>query len=140
LKIIGEGQDLDKLKRLSLSNIEFLGAVPETKLTETLKNCTAVVFPTEEDFGIVPVEGMAAGKPVIAFRGGGSLETVVEGKTGEFFDKQEAGSLLEVLKKFDPARYNARDCTGQAEKFSKEEFKKKIKFFVEESWANRSGG
>ncbi len=137
LKIIGDGQELSNLKKISHSNVEFLGTLSGEKLEGVLKNCSALVFPTQEDFGIVPVEAMAAGKPVIAFRGGGVLETVVEGKNGEFFDEQTSESLLSLLKRFDPRRYNAGDCMNQARKFSKEEFKQKIKIFVEEAWENK---
>lgn len=135
LKIIGEGQELESLKRISHSNVRFLGGVSGKELLKELLNCTALVFPTFEDFGIVPVEAMAAGKPVIAFKGGGALETVVAGKTGEFFEKQTSESLLEVIKKFDALRYNPTDCRDQASKFSKDEFKRKIKYFVEEAWS-----
>src|SRR3989344_657405 len=134
LKIVGDGLDKERLKTLAFSNIEFLGAMSEEKLTEALINCTALIFPTLEDFGIVSVEAMAAGKPVIAFRDGGALETVVEGVTGEFFNEQTSESLISTLKKFDSSRYNVDICRAQAEKFSKGEFKRKLKFFVEEAW------
>lgn len=133
LKIIGDGQELANLKKTAHPNIEFLGTVSEEELLSYLKNCIALIFPTLEDFGIVPVEAMAAGKPVIGYRGGGILETVVEGKTGEFFDEQTPESLIRLLKKFDPSRYNPRTIRKQAAKFSKEKFKKKIKDFVEEA-------
>lgn len=137
LKIVGEGQELDNLKKISNLKIEFLGGLSKKTLIKILRNCTALIFPTHEDFGIVPVEAMAAGKPVLAFRGGGVLETVVEGVTGEFFNEQTSDSLVELLKKFDPSVYNAVDCRNQAKKFSEEEFKKKIKRFIEEKWENR---
>ena len=137
LKIMGEGQDMKNLNKIAHSNIEFLGRLSEDKMVKILKRCSALIFPTEEDFGIVPVEAMAVGKPVIAYRGGGALETVIEGKTGEFFDEQTSESLLKVLKKFDPSGYNASDCILQAEKFSKERFKKEIRMFVEKAWRNK---
>ena len=137
IRIVGVGPQLDYIKSIAKKNVKFLGRLSDTEVKKVLLNCTALIFPTHEDFGIVPVEAMAAGKPVIAFRGGGALETVVEGKTGEFFDKQTSESLLKVLKKFDPSGYNADDCRKQAEKFSKERFKKEIKEFVEEVWRNR---
>ncbi len=137
LKIVGDGPQFNYLKSIAKDNVELLGRVGDEKVTTLLKNCTALVFPTHEDFGIVPVEAMAAGKPVIAYRGGGALETVVEGVTGEFFNEQTSESLVSTLKKFDSRRYNAKDCSNQAAKFSKEEFKRKIKFFVEEAWSAR---
>ena len=139
LKIAGDGQETANLKRLAHSNVEFLGGVDRKKIPELLRGCTALIFPTEEDFGIVPVEAMAAGKPVIAYRGGGALETVVEGKTGEFFDEQNADSLISVLKNFDPKRYNVADCVEQASRFSKEEFKTNIKNFVDKILTSNEG-
>ena len=137
LKIVGEGQELENLKKIAHSNVRFLGSVSRENLSNEISNCTALVFTSLEDFGIVPVEAMAVGKPVIAYRSGGVLETLVEGKTGEFFDLQTSESLSRVLKKFDPKRYNPDDCMKQASKFSKEVFKKKIKYFVEEAWRSK---
>ena len=80
---------------------------------------------------------MAAGKPVIAFRGGGALETVVEGVTGEFFDEQEPSAIIKAVKKFDSGKYKLEACRVQAEKFSKEVFKHQIKIFVERAWQKK---
>jgi glycosyltransferase involved in cell wall biosynthesis len=89
----------------------------------------------DEDFGITPVEAMAAGRSVIAFGGGGYLESVVEGKTGVFFNEPTAESLVSVLRKFKPEKYKSEDCRKQAEKFSKERFKNQITKFVEHKYA-----
>jgi len=98
------------------------------------QNCQAFIFPQEEDFGIVAVEAMACGRPVIAYRGGGALESVKEGKTGMFFDQQTPESLSEAVKKFKSAEFDPRKIRQQALKFDKEIFKRKIKDFVEKSW------
>ena len=135
LKIVGVGPQFNYLKSIAKGNIEFLGSLSDQEVNRLLQSCTALIFPTHEDFGIVPVEAMAAGKPVIAYRGGGALETIIEGKTGEFFDKQTSESLVKVVKKFDPTQYDPDKCKNQADKFSKEEFKRKIKLFVEEKWS-----
>jgi glycosyltransferase involved in cell wall biosynthesis len=129
LKIIGVGPELNNLKSLATNyklpaTIEFIGQIADEKLPEIYANALAtIVASEEEDFGIVPVESMAAGTPVIALKAGGFLETVVAGKTGEFFEK---GDLGKVLESFDPKKYQAEDCIKQAEKFSKERFKKEI--------------
>lgn len=137
LKIIGDGPDRKRLKKMAAANIEFVGLVAEKKLPEYFARCRAFIFPQEEDFGITAVEAMAAGRPVIAFRGGGALEIVEEGKTGMFFDEQTPGSLIEALRKFDPADFSAKYIRQAAKQFDKEIFKDKIKRFVAETLAKK---
>jgi len=150
LKIIGEPAGLKwlgkKLEKLKNPWVEFLGRIPDEELYRYYGQCKAfLALATDEDFGIAPVEAMAAGRPVIAFRGGGYLESVVEGKTGEFFppssettighSEPTVESLVKALKNFKPEKYKSEDCRAQAQKFSKERFKKEIKKFVEEKYA-----
>lgn len=123
LVIIGTGAEEVKLKGMAKSNTQFLGQLTDEELVGYYQKCQAVIFPTEEDFGIVPLEAQACGKPVIAYRKGGATETVIEGKTSEFFDQQTVESLRSVLLKFRPEKYNPTDCRNQAEKFSKDKFK-----------------
>ena len=136
LKIVGETAGLywftQGVGRLQNKYVEFVGRVSDEELYQYYGQCKAfLALATDEDFGITPVEAMAAGRPVIAFRGGGYLESVVEGKTGEFFDEPTAESLVNVLKKFKPEKYRPEDCRKQAEKFSKERFKREIKEFIQ---------
>ncbi|HUV42483.1 MAG TPA: glycosyltransferase [Patescibacteria group bacterium] len=135
LKIIGEPVGMywigGKLEKLKTKGVEFLGWIPDEELYHYYGQCkTFLALETDADFGMTPVEAMAAGRPVIAFRGGGYLESVIEGKTGEFFDKQTVASLAKVLRDFKPKKYKPKDCRQQARKFSKERFKKEIKEFV----------
>jgi glycosyltransferase involved in cell wall biosynthesis len=126
----------EELKRIAGPTVEFLGEVTDEEKAKLYASCRAYIFPAEEeDFGISPVEAMAAGRPVIALRQGGVLESIIEGKTGEFFDEPTVESLVEVLKKFKPEKYKPEDCRKQAEKFSKERFKREIREFVEEKYA-----
>jgi glycosyltransferase involved in cell wall biosynthesis len=114
------------------STIEFLGEISDDKKWELYKGAKAFFFPAQdEDFGIMPVEAMAAGAPVIAYNSGGVKETVVEGKTGTFFDELTVESLSSAIKKFEKMKLNSKDCIQQAQKFSKERFKKEIREFVE---------
>ena len=134
LKIIGEGPDFERLKRLAGPTVELLGRLTDEEVVSYYKNCRALLFPQKEDFGITPLEAQASGKPVVAFRAGGALETVIEGKTGEFFSPQTAGALAKVLKDFDTSRYQDEDCRRQAEKFSKQRFQRELKEFVENAY------
>jgi len=136
LKIYGVGPQEEYLRSLSQKGVEFLGLVSDEEKQKLLSGCRAFICAaTDEDFGITPLEAQACGRPVVAFRGGGYLETVIEGKTGEFFDKPTPESLASVLKKFKPEKYKAQDCFDQAAKFSKERFKKEIQNFVKKKYA-----
>lgn len=133
LKIIGDGPEQRKLKKMARSNIEFIGLVDEKNLARYYAYCRALIFPQEEDFGISAVEAMSAGRPVIAYRGGGALEIINEGETGLFFEEQTSQSLIGVLKKFQPEQFDSRRIQAYAQQFDKEIFKTKIKEFVEKS-------
>lgn len=124
LKIVGTGSMENNLKKLAGPTVEFVGSLTDKQLAWYYKNCRALIFPGEEDFGITVVEAQLFGKPVIAYRSGGALETVVQGKTGEFFFPQTARALVKVLKTFNEEKYKNPDCKKQAEKFSFGEFKK----------------
>lgn len=128
LVIIGEGEDLPRLKKLAGFNIDFLGWQPEHTKIEYLKNCRALIFPGEEDFGIVPVEAMAAGKPVIAYRKGGALETVTDGKTGIFFDQPTIESLTTAIRRFISMedQFKPEFIHQQAQKFNKQRFQREM--------------
>ncbi len=137
LKIIGVGSELRKLKRMANSNIDFLGQLTDEQLISYYQNCRAVVFAQEEDFGLVPLEAQACGKPVIAFRAGGAAETIKDRITGVFFDQQTPESLIEAVKKADLMIKNSKlkpeDCRKQAEKFGMKEFLARFKQIAEEN-------
>jgi len=126
LIIIGSGAEFEKLDALSGPTIKFMGKVSDAKLVAYYKNCRALIFPGEEDFGITMVEAQLAGKPVIAFGKGGALEIVENGKTGVYFKEQTVASLFSVLKKFNDNRYNTKDCKKNALLFSEKLFQRKF--------------
>lgn len=126
LKIVGTGPELNKLKKVAGKNIEFLGPVSDEKLAQLYSHARACIFPQEEDFGIVPLESMASGRPVIAYRGGGAVETIIENQTGVFFDEQTAESLKGAVDKFYNLKFKQENCRAQAEKFDIEVFKENI--------------
>lgn len=135
LKIIGRGTELGRLKKMAGPNIEFLGRVSDEELQNHYSKCRAFVFPQEEDFGITAIEAMASGRPIVAFRGGDIPEHLEDGKTGLFFDQQNAESLIEALKKFNELNFDREYIRSKAFKFDKEIFKSKIKNYVEEALA-----
>jgi glycosyltransferase involved in cell wall biosynthesis len=120
-----------KLKLAATDDVEFLGHVTDEELVRLYSGAKAfLALAKDEDFGITPVEAMSCGTPVIAYHGGGYKETVVDGKTGVFFDQQTVESLTQAIKKFEKMRFSAESCKKQAEKFSSERFKKQIREFV----------
>lgn len=134
LKIFGSGLEEENLRKIADDNIEFLGEISEDELISYYKSARAfIVAQRDEDFGITPVEAMAAGTMVIAFRGGGYLETVVEDRTGIFFDQLTVDSLADAIIRFNDLnqfKIKPEDCINQAKKFSKERFVSEIKEFV----------
>lgn len=135
LKIIGTGPEEKRLKKMAGPTVEFLGRVSDEEVLKYYQECQALIFPGEEDFGLVPLEAQACGRPVIAFKKGGALETVIEGVTGLFFESQTAESLKKAVENFGCYRFNSRDARTQSLKFSKTIFKEKIKNFVLEKYA-----
>ncbi len=130
LKVFGRGFAGAELTSKN-SNIEFLGEVSDEEKIELMRGAKAFLFAAEdEDFGITPVEAMSVGTPVVAYKSGGILETVVQGKTGLFFEKLTVESLSAAIKQFNNLAINPKDCIEQAQKFSKERFKKEILNFV----------
>lgn len=126
LTVIGNGPEHSKLVELAGPSVTFLINAPDETVGKQLAKSQAFILAAFEDFGITPVEAMAAGTPVIAFKAGGALDYVVEGKTGLFFDKQTSKSLGEVLKGFDSDKFSSKEIQTQAAKFSKERFHQHI--------------
>ena len=126
LKIAGVGPEINKLKKVAGNNIEFLGLVSDDKLADLYSHTRALIFPQEEDFGITPLEAMASGRPVIAYRGGGAVETIKEGETGIFFNEQTEESLMASLQGFKDQDFNPSACRMQAEGVDIKVFKKNI--------------
>lgn len=135
LKIAGTGPDLDKLKAMAKPNIEILGYVEIQELVELYANCKAFLFPQIEDAGIVPLEAMSCGRPVIALNRGGSLDTMIDGKTGVLFKEQTVESLKDAIKRFEKMKFDPHFIRQHAQQFDVEHFKKKILAYVEKEWA-----
>lgn len=134
LKIIGDGSEAKRLKKMARENIEFLGWLPDEKVRDYYYGAKAFLFPQEEDFGIVALESMASGTPVIAYKGGGATEIVKEGINGIFFDSQDVDSVVSAVKKFQNISFDTNEIRASISGFDKEIFKRKIKVFVEREW------
>lgn len=139
LVVIGGGSEMDNLKKLAGNdrNITFLGRAPDDVLENHLQRCKALLFCAEEDFGFVPLEAQACGTPVIAFGRGGALETVVDGKTGLFFEEQETDSLAAAIEKFEKldaeGKFVKEQIISHARSFTEERFQKEFKDTVQET-------
>lgn len=126
LKIVGTGSEQNYLNSISGSTIEFLGNLTDEQMVSYYRGCRALIFPGIEDFGLTILEAQSFGKPVIAFRNGGALETIIEGKTGEFFYPQNEEALIKKIKGFKSSKYDPLECIKNAERFSFERFKKEF--------------
>lgn len=132
LVVIGEGELLGVLRKQAKSNVHILGRQSFPVIRDHYFRCKALIFPGVEDFGIVPVEAMSAGKPVIAFNHGGATETVVEGLSGIFFNEQTSERLIEAVERFESEmnRFDPLRIRAHAECFSKERFKNEMRELV----------
>jgi glycosyltransferase involved in cell wall biosynthesis len=116
----------------------LLGYVSDARLNELVGSARAAIVPGEEDFGLVPLEAAAAGRPTIAFRAGGALETIVEGETGSFFDDPTPESLAAALRTFEPSRFDARRLRAHAQRFSPVSFIERLRAIVDRVYREKA--
>jgi glycosyltransferase involved in cell wall biosynthesis len=126
LRIAGRGPDERRLRELAGPTVEFLGWVSNGERARLFQRCTALIVPGKEDFGLTALEVQAAGRPVIAYAAGGSLETVVEGTTGTFFREPTPEALAAVLRCFDPAAFDPEQCREYARRFDVAVFRRRL--------------
>lgn len=136
LVIIGTGAEQKRLQSMAGKNIEFLGWVDDRHLPSYFEGCRALIFPGEEDFGIVPVEAMATGKPVVAYAKGGALETVVDGTTGILFRERTAESLEQAVRGLGKMTFKPETIRFHAQQFDRPIFKERMRQFI----STASGG
>jgi glycosyltransferase involved in cell wall biosynthesis len=132
LKIVGRGVEFKNLQKIAGPTIEFLGRVSDREIKKIYSQAQAFIFPQEEDFGIVAIEALASGRPVIAYRAGDVEENIEDEKTGVFFENQTEDDLIKAIKKFQKINFDAEYIREQAQRFEKEKFKKEIKQTVKE--------
>lgn len=134
LDIVGTGPEEERLRALAGPTIHFLGFQPDAVTARLYAEARAFLFPQEEDFGIAPLEAAAAGRPVVAFRGGGALETVAEGETGVFFERQDATSLAQGIEEMLRRRWDPGRIRAHAQRFSIPFFQSRFLAVVQELW------
>jgi glycosyltransferase involved in cell wall biosynthesis len=131
LIVIGQGSEQQRLAAIAGPTVRLLGRQPFSVIKRYYETCRAFIHPQVEDFGITAVEAQAAGRPVIAFRAGGALETVIEGRTGLFFDEQSSRALRAAVEQFEALPEDAfKDCRANAERFSRARFRNEMKAFL----------
>lgn len=138
LKIVGGGPDRARLEKLARPNIEFLGRLPDAEVRRLLAECQALIFPGEEDFGIVPLEALASGRPVIAYRAGGAAETLNDGETGVFFDEAAPRSLINAVNRFKFLAFDKEKLRARALKFDKRVFQREIDRFIRRKYEEKN--
>lgn len=132
LKVVGRGVEFKNLQKIAGPTIEFLGRIPDEEIKKVYSRSQGFIFPQEEDFGIVAIEALASGRPVIAYRAGDVEENIEDGKTGVFFENQTENDIIKAIKKFQKIEFNTQYIKEQAERFDKERFKNQIKVAVNE--------
>lgn len=137
LLIAGSGRDRERLEALAGPTVEFLGYVPDADLPDLLARARAFMFPGEEDFGIAPIQAMAAGRPVIAYAAGGALDTVIPGETGVLFAEQSVAGIVAAVEGFDDTAVSPARIRTHAERFDTAVFRQKLQAFVDEKMAEQ---
>lgn len=131
LVIAGTGPERERLQSVAKPNIQFLGWQSDDELAQLYAKCNALIFPGVEDFGIVPLEAQASGKPVLAYGQGGALETIINGVTGLFFNQQTPEALLEVVQRYELINFNPSEIRRHALRFSRNNFLQEIRANIE---------
>lgn len=138
LVVVGKGSELRKLRKLAGKTIRFDTNADDAAVVEYMKNCKAFLFPGFEDFGITPVEAMAAGKPVIGLAKGGLAETVIDGKTGILFNEQTKDALVSAMQQFESISFDSSYIAKHANNYSEAVFRMKMKEIIDEASAQKS--
>jgi len=132
LKIVGDGKEMTRLKKIAGKSVEFLGWLPDKDLAYVYAHAAAFLMPQVEDFGIAAVEALACGTPVIAYRNGGALDIVRENENGLFFDSQTPSALADAIERFRCVSFSPHSVALSAERFSKERFMREFRKFIAE--------
>jgi glycosyltransferase involved in cell wall biosynthesis len=137
LIVVGKGPEAESLKSLAKPNIEFIGWASDSEISDYYRKCKMLIFPGEEDFGIVPLEAMACGKPIIAYGKGGALETVIDKKTGVFFYEQTTDALLGAIRTAENMKFDSYAINNHVQSFSRHIYKQKMREFIDSKIAGK---
>jgi glycosyltransferase involved in cell wall biosynthesis len=140
LLIAGDGPEMTELRRRATPNIEFLGHLQDAELIQAMQGCQAAVFPSVDDFGLVPIEVNACGRPVLALKAGGPMHTVVPGVNGEFLADQSAEAIFQAVSSFDPNRYDSSAIRAHAMKWDRTTFREEIQAAAREAVGRAQSG
>lgn len=132
LLVVGDGPDRQRLEKIAGATVTFLGRRSDEEVVQYMQRCKALIFPGIEDFGITPLEANACGRPIIAFCGGGALDTVVPEKTGLFFKEQRIGALMEAIERFHRYDWDPAYIRAHAEQFGEHVFMARLRSSIEE--------
>lgn len=139
LLVVGDGPARPTLQRLADGSVRFVGRLADEEVAKAYARCRALILPGEEDFGITPLEANASGRPVIAFRAGGALDTVIDGETGVFFTEQTVSGLRNAVLKCERVAWNKQRLRAYAERFAPEVFANRLLDVVSEAMSGRNG-
>ena len=126
LRIVGDGRDRRALEALAKPNVQFLGYIPDAQVREQMARCRALIFPGEEDFGITPIEAMAAGRPVVAYAAGGALDTIEHGCTGILFHQPTPAALVEAVRQVDAHDFAPKALRQHARRYDVATFRRRL--------------
>jgi glycosyltransferase involved in cell wall biosynthesis len=135
LTVVGNGPEHPRLVKLAGPNVTFLADVPRREIVSAMASAGAFILAAFEDFGITPVEALAAGTPVIAYKAGGALDYVIHGKTGEFFEHQTVDSLVKTLSSFKSEKFDHNAISKDAQQFDSSHFRKNIQDFISKQFS-----
>ena len=139
LVVIGGGEMIDEIRRIAGPTVTVMGQQPFDVLKKHYAQCRALIFPGEEDFGMVPVEAMASGRPVIAFARGGATETVSEGLSGVFFTEQTVEAITAAVKRLDTIKFDSEKIAAHARQFGRDRFIQQMRSHIDGLLAQRGG-
>ena len=139
LLVVGKGRQMESLKKMAGPQVSLLGRLPDAEIKKYLASCRALIFPGLEDFGIIPVEALASGTPVIAYGRGGILDTVKDGQSGIFFHKQTEEDLLEAVARFEAQENNfdAARLALEAQRFSQNRFIQQMQAVIDQAFRSK---
>jgi glycosyltransferase involved in cell wall biosynthesis len=130
LLVVGDGPLRGQLERRAGAETQFLGRVSEEQLRQLYAGCRALLFPAEEDYGLVPLEVQASGRPVIAFGRGGARETIVEGLSGLFFERQDCAAVIDAIERFERTHFSSEAIRADSRRFDVPVFLRRLRSFV----------